>query len=68
MTLWALMTCAPPDMVVPMAFCNMAVDDERSMMTCCNMKNRRAKDVDDPGGQLRGDQSEIGCENLLSES
>ena len=45
------MTSAPPDMVVPMAFCSSAVNDEDSMsgMMCCNMKTRkvrRAKDVD----------------------
>ena len=37
------MTCAPPDMVVPIAFCSKAVDDEYSMneMRCCNMKTRK---------------------------
>ena len=37
------MTCALPEMVVPIAFGKNAVDDEDSMrkMACCNMNTRK---------------------------
>ena len=50
------MSCALPEMVVPVAFCSSAADDEDSIseMTCCNMKTRkvgRARDFDRSGGR-----------------
>jgi len=39
------MTCALPEMVVPVAFCKSAVDEKDSMseMTCCNMKTGKSE-------------------------
>ena len=49
------MSCGLPEMVVPVAFCSSAADDDDSMrMTCCNMKTRkvgRARDFDRSGGR-----------------
>ena len=52
------MSCALPDIVVPIAFCSSAAVDEDSIseMTCGNMKTReisRAKDVDRLSGRRR---------------
>ena len=38
----ALMTCALPEMMVPVASCSSAADDDSmSEMTCCDMKTRK---------------------------
>ena len=60
----ALLTCALPEMVAPIAFGRNAADDEDCMseMARCNMnttKVKRGKDVDRSGSRGRWRRSEI---------
>ena len=50
------MTCALPDMVVPIAFCSCAVDEEGSMseITCCDMKTGKFEGLKTSIGGRRG--------------
>ena len=64
------MSCALPEMVVLVAFCSSAADDEDSMseMGCCNMKTRRAwraRDADKSGGGCGRRRGEISQRSVV---